>query len=207
MTKQEFLAALASALERIPESERNDILRDYEEYFIDAQLAGRTATEVIDQLGQPTHIAKQLIADHHLSHAQSNLTLASFLKATLAVGSLTFFNIVFVLGPLIGIIGMLVGMWVASIALIATPIVYVFALFFNLSSIGPESIINALQQTDVPQAIQQSLMQLGGFASIAASGFGIIGCVMLFYISRWFIRMFIRYMQANVSILRGSTKS
>lgn len=207
MTKHEFLAELASALQRIPDGERQDILRDYEEYFTDAAHAGRTDAEVIATLGQPSHIAKQLIADHHLSRAQSNLTLASFLKATLAVISLTFFNLVFILGPLIGAIGFLFGLWVASISFVITPLLYIISLAFNLPSFGTESITGLLQQSDVPPTIQQSLVTFGGFITITASGVGLLGCVMLYYISRWCIRMFIRYMQANVAILRGSTKS
>lgn len=207
MTKQAFLAALASALERIPESERNDILRDYEEYFIDAQSAGRSDAEVIAQLGQPAQLAKQLIADRHLTHAQNNLTFSSFLRATLAVVSLTFFNLVFILGPMIGVVGMLFGLWVASISFILTPFMYLISLAFNLPSFGTESITGVLQQSDLPQHIQQALVTFGGFITITASGVGLLGCVVLYYISRWFIRMFIRYMQANVSILRGSTKS
>ncbi len=207
MTKHEFLAELASALQRIPEGERQDILRDYEEYFTDAAHAGRTDAEVIATLGQPSHIAKQLIADHHLSRAQSNLTLASFLKATLAVVSLTFFNLVFILGPLIGAIGFLFGLWVASISFVITPLLYIISLAFNLPSFGTESITGLLQQSDVPPTIQQSLVTFGGFITITASGVGLLGCVVLYYISRWCIRMFIRYMQANVAILRGSTKS
>jgi uncharacterized membrane protein len=207
MTKHEFLAELASALQRIPEGERQDILRDYEEYFTDAAHAGRTDAEVIATLGQPSHIAKQLIADHHLSRAQSNLTLASFLKATLAVVSLTFFNLVFILGPLIGAIGFLFGLWLASISFVITPLLYIISLAFNLPSFGTESITGLLQQSDVPPTIQQSLVTFGGFITITASGVGLLGCVVLYYISRWCIRMFIRYMQANVAILRGSTKS
>lgn len=207
MTKHEFLAELASALQRIPDGERQDILRDYEEYFTDAAHAGRTDAEVIATLGQPSHIAKQLIADHHLSRAQSNLTLASFLKATLAVVSLTFFNLVFILGPLIGAIGFLFGLWVASISFVITPLLYIISLAFNLPSFGTESITGLLQQSDVPPTIQQSLVTFGGFITITASGVGLLGCVVLYSISRWCIRMFIRYMQANVAILRGSTKS
>ena len=207
MTKHEFLAELATALQRIPEGERQDILRDYEEYFTDAAHAGRTDAEVIATLGQPAHIAKQLIADHHLSRAQSNLTLASFLKATLAVISLTFFNLVFILGPLIGAIGFLFGLWITSISFVITPLLYIISLAFNLPSFGTESITGLLQQSDLPQPIQQSLVTFGGFITITASGVGLLGCVMLYYISRWCIRLFIRYMQANVAILRGSTKS
>lgn len=207
MNKREFLAELASALQRIPEGERRDIVRDYEEYFTDAAHAGRTDAEVIATLGQPAHIAKQLIADHHLSRAQSNLTLASFLKATLAVISLTFFNLVFILGPLIGAIGFLFGLWITSISFVITPLFYIISLAFNLPTFGTESITGLLQQSDLPQTIQQSLVTFGGFISITASGVGLLGCVVLYYISRWFIRLFIRYMQANVAILRGSTKS
>lgn len=207
MTKQEFLTALATALAAIPERERNDIVRDYAEYFSDAQIAGRSDAEVVATLGHPAHIAKQLIADHHLSHVQSHLTVGSFLKATLAVVSLTFFNLVFVLGPLIGAIGFLFGLWVASISFVITPLLYIISLAFNLPSFGTESITSLLQQSDLPQNIQQSLVLFGGFITIAASGIGLLGCVALYYISRWLMRMFIRYMQANVAILRGSTKS
>lgn len=207
MTREEFLANLATALQRIPEGERRDIVRDYEEYFTDAAHAGRTDAEVIATLGQPAHIAKQLIADHHLSRAQSNLTLASFLKATLAVVSLTFFNLVFILGPLIGAIGFLFGLWIASISFVITPLLYIISLAFNLPTFGTQSITGLLQQSDLPQNIQQSLVTFGGFISITASGVGLLGCVVLYYISRWFIHLFIRYMRANVAILRGSTKS
>lgn len=230
MNKREFLAELASALQRIPEGERQDIVRDYEEYFADAAHAGRTDAEVIATLGQPAHIAKQLIADHHLSRAQSNLTLASFLKATLAVVSLTFFNLVFILGPLIGAIGFLFGLWLASISFVITPFIYAISLALNPPSFGPAGVIispfirvlshilalpsfgetginGVLQQFGLPQPIQQSLVTFGGFITITASGVGLLGCVVLYYISRWCIRMFIRYMQANVAILRGSTKS
>jgi uncharacterized membrane protein len=84
---------------------------------------------------------------------------------------------------------------------------YLISLAFNLPSFGTESITGVLQQSELPQHIQQALVTFGGFITITASGVGLLGCVVLYYISRWFIRMFIRYMQANVSILRGSTKS
>ncbi|MFM7680230.1 MAG: DUF1700 domain-containing protein, partial [Roseiflexaceae bacterium] len=132
MTKQQFLAELTKELDNLPADERRDIVRDYEEYFVDAELAGRSDAEVITTLGQPAQIAKQLMANRHLATAKKHLTFGSFLKATLAVLSLTFFNVVFVLSPLMSIVGIILALWVVSIALVLSPAIYGIVLLFRI---------------------------------------------------------------------------
>ncbi|MCC0714014.1 HAAS signaling domain-containing protein [Clostridioides sp. ES-S-0077-01] len=62
LNKTEFLEILKDYLKKdFSESEVNDILRDYEEYFVDGLIEGKSDMEIIASLGSPKSIAKELI--------------------------------------------------------------------------------------------------------------------------------------------------
>ncbi|HAU5283305.1 TPA: DUF1700 domain-containing protein, partial [Clostridioides difficile] len=62
LNKTEFLEILKDYLKKdFSESEVNDILRDYEEYFVDGLIEGKSDMEIISSLGSPKSIAKELI--------------------------------------------------------------------------------------------------------------------------------------------------
>lgn len=64
MNKQEFLDILKDYLEdHFSQYELNDILRDYEEYFLNGKIEGKSEEEVIKALGSPKAIAKALIQE------------------------------------------------------------------------------------------------------------------------------------------------
>lgn len=206
MTKEQFFAELAKALDALPDNERNDILRDYEEYFIDAEGAGRSDADVIATLGQPAQIAKQLTANQHLAAAKQQMTVGSFLKATLAVLSLTIFNVGVVLSPLLSIAGVILALWIVSIALVLSPAIYGIVLLFRIPVTNVGDIYAILNTYEFSASTQQAFLQLGGFLTLIGVGCGILGCIILYYLSRLFITIFIKYMQFNVSVLQGSTR-
>lgn len=204
MTRNEFFAQLAHALQQLTESERNDILRDYQEYFVDAQQAGRSDAEIIATLGQPAQIAKQLTAHRQLNVAKQNLTFGTFIKATLAVIGLTFINLVFVLGPLLCIIALFLGIWVVSICLLVSPIMYLVIFLFRISVFEFGDIYTTMTAYDFPINVQQSAIQFIGSLSLVTCGIGLLCCVLLYSVSRWFIHLFIKYMQLNITLVPGS---
>ena len=206
MTRNEFLSQLAQALEQLSQSERKDILRDYEEYFIDAESAGRSDAEVIAMLGEPNKIAEQLIANQRLAAAKQQMTVGSFLKATLAVLSLTIFNVGVVLSPLLSIAGVILALWIVSIALVLSPAIYGIVLLFRIPVTNVGDIYAILNTYEFSASTQQAFLQLGGFLTLIGVGCGILGCIILYYLSRLFITIFIKYMQFNVSVLQGSTR-
>ena len=57
MNKSEFIAAMEAQLLRLPKSDRDDILNDYESHFINGIAEGRTEEEVSAQLGDPVELA------------------------------------------------------------------------------------------------------------------------------------------------------
>lgn len=63
MRKNDFLEILKDYLKNsFSQEEIMDILRDYEEYFIDGEIEGKSDIEIISSLGSPKEIANELLA-------------------------------------------------------------------------------------------------------------------------------------------------
>lgn len=62
MTAYEYLNALRDALGVLPEDERENAIRYYEEYFLDA--GPENEARVIEELGAPEQIARQILGDY-----------------------------------------------------------------------------------------------------------------------------------------------
>lgn len=64
LNRVEFLDILRDYLKgSFSEEEIGDILRDYEEYFLDGTIEGKSDIEIIKSLGSPKTIASELIAE------------------------------------------------------------------------------------------------------------------------------------------------
>ncbi|MGL6105716.1 DUF1700 domain-containing protein [Romboutsia sp.] len=69
MRKDDFLEILKDYLKKsFSEDEIMDILRDYEEYFIDGAIEGKTEIEIISGLGSPKEIASELLAENNANN-------------------------------------------------------------------------------------------------------------------------------------------
>lgn len=68
MNRQSFMRELAGKLSRLPGEERLAAMQYYEEYFDEA--GPEREAEVIEQLGSPSDIAKQLLAEFVVKEAE-----------------------------------------------------------------------------------------------------------------------------------------
>lgn len=59
MTKYEFLAVLSEGLKNLPQTERKEILYDYEEHFRIGESNNKSDEEIINELGDPHMILSQ----------------------------------------------------------------------------------------------------------------------------------------------------
>lgn len=67
MKKEDFLEILRDYLKKgFSEDEVMDILRDYEEYFVDGIIEGKSEMEIIQSLGSPKEIANELLAESNI---------------------------------------------------------------------------------------------------------------------------------------------
>jgi len=184
MTKYNFLSELERRLSKLPESERQEILQDYEEHFAFAEEAGKSESDVINMFGSPAQIAKEMTADYHIEQVKETNDVSHVFSAIFAVGALGFFNLVFVLGPAIGTFAILFALSVTSLSLIASPI-----LLLLVNVVG----LQAFTWFDL-------------FSAIAAAGIGIFMAMGMYYVVQLAIKITVRYLAFNLRMIKGGRK-
>lgn len=184
MNKDIFLKELRTYLQQLSEEEREDIIQDFEEHFVNGMEEGKTEEEISAALGSPHHIAKEMLASYHLDKVESTATTGNLIRAVWAVVGLGFFNLVIVLGPFIGLVGVLFGGWVTSIAFIASPLL-----------VGINVII-------YPGTFEL----FDFFFSILLVGLGLFIALGMFFATRALINGFLRYLKFNTRLVKGGLK-
>lgn len=193
MTKNEFIKALEAQLEGIPAADKSDILYDYEEHFRMGMEQGKNEEQVAEALGNPKTIGKQFRATVAVQQAQTSASTGNILRAVVAVISLGFFNLVFVLGPFMGVVGVLIGIFAAAGAFVVAGLaVLVSAVASPL--IGPFLGLPSFLLSNHIGLIALSL----GFTSLGLLLF--IGC---FYLAKLFYRLTVMYLKMNIRIING----
>jgi uncharacterized membrane protein len=193
MTKFEFLTDLKSELKNLPKIEVDEIIRDQDEYITDAVRMGRTEAEVVQSLGKPKAFAQNLIVETHLNSASESETLSekfkNVLRATVAVIALAPLNLIFVLGPFIGLCAVLFAGWVSSLALLGSSL-FTLGLFFTklvFINVGIWAQVSTL------------------FFTLGAIGLGVLSIFLVIYISKFFASLTISYLKWNMQFVRGRT--
>jgi len=189
MNKKEFLDNLSKYLRGIPGEDEKDIISDFEEHFEMGKKEGRTEEDLAKSLGDPKALANQLKANIMVAQAEKETTAVNITRAVFASLGLGFFNLIFVLGPFIGILGILTGLFAAAIGTTAGGITGLLGTIF--SPLFPE-YFNMIVNPAV-----------GIFASIGAICFGILFFIGGIYLTRGFFRLFIRYIKFNARVLTG----
>lgn len=208
--RSEYIEELRHHLARLPETERSDILRDQEEFFREAVLSGRTEADVIGSLGEPKLLAKTLIAESRLTASENAfgrptgsegpgattplqaLRPASFstqmnatLRAFLAIIALAPFNLIFVLGPFIALMGCLFGGWIFGGAFLLAGLAGIVMVFSELVGLGASTWAHV------------SAISLG----LATTMFSIAFLVMMTFITSWIAQVSVRYLRWNLDLI------
>lgn len=119
MKKLEFMNKLTTSLNAngLGQNEIDEILFDFEEHFRIGLEKGKTEEEICNSLGEPASLSKQYSAAALINKAGENTTLKNTFRAVFASLGLGFVNMVFVLGPFMGLVGILIGLFGASIGI------------------------------------------------------------------------------------------
>ncbi|MFY3792381.1 DUF4097 family beta strand repeat-containing protein [Ureibacillus sp. MALMAid1270] len=64
MTEEKFLSQLAQGLKSLNEEERQDIIRDFREHFVNARAEGKNDQEIIEALGPTAILAEELVESY-----------------------------------------------------------------------------------------------------------------------------------------------
>lgn len=184
MDKEEFLRDLDKSLKRVPDEERRDILHDFEEHFAFGIEEGKTEEEIAESLGSPKQIAKEVNVSYHMDKVESTATTGNILRAVWAVIGLGFFNLVIVLGPFLGLAGVILGGWIASVVFTLSPLLV---------------LVNTV-------IYPGTFLYFDFFFSLILSGAGLFIGIGVYFISRKLIDGFVKYMRYNVRLVKGGLK-
>lgn len=186
MIRQQYLQQLWELLASVPEPIKRDWMYDYEEHFRIAVENGQTEEEAAAELGDPRQIAKELLLGYRVEQAaDKNGSIASVSRAVLAAVSLGFFNLIFVLGPYIALLAILVAFYTVSLALC-------------LVSLG--AIWESIWGTDL------TYLQGSSLAAVLM-GLGILTGIGTHRLARGVARMTLNYLKFNSRMItRGNKK-
>jgi len=187
MNKKEFLGKLSELIKDIPEEEKKDILFDYEEHFRIGLEKGRKEEEIAASLGDPKVIAKQSRANCILKEAEKTTSASNIIRAIFAAVGLGFFNLVIVLGPAIGLIGILVALFASAFAITVSGVAVLFGTL-----IGPVFAWNVY----IPFTAVVSI-PLG----IGLTALGLLSLIGVFYLTKFFYKLSIGYLKMNLQII------
>jgi uncharacterized membrane protein len=192
MNKKEFLDNLSKYLRGIPGEDEQDIISDFEEHFEMGKNEGRTEEDLSKSLGDPKALANQLKANIMVVKAEKETTAVNITRAVFASLGLGFFNLIFVLGPFIGVLGILAGLFATAVGITASGITGLLGTIF--SPLFPEYFNLVINSA------------VGIFASIGLICFGILFFIGDVYLTRGFFRLFIRYIKFNARIVTGKER-
>lgn len=199
-TQQDYLQELKKHLSPLPESEQADILRDQEEFFREAVANGRTELDVIGSLGEPKQLARALIAESHLAASEILMKptdggakgplsdqLKAALRAVLAIVTLAPFNLIFVLGPFLALLGCLLAGWVVGAAFLIAGGASIFFVFTELNTAAASLWAHA-----------SSVLFALGVAAASVAFLGFMG-----WVSSLVAQLTVKYLRWNLQIIQA----
>jgi len=196
MTEKDFMTILRSNLKGLSSEDKDEILSDYVEHFRNGKEDGKTEEEMSKSLGNPAQIGKVSRAEFLVNRADDNTNNIAFIfKAIIASVSLSFFNLIFVLGPYLGLVGVLIGLWAAAISITLSGIVLSIGSIF-----GPviPIIIDEIHLTS------DFIINLAGFLSgIVMFSIGGLAVIGMMIITKYFFAGTVNYLKSNIKIIKS----
>lgn len=186
MSKEEYLKLLNRYLTRVSPEERQDILAEYETHFISGKAAGKSEAEIASELGNPKEIGREMSAANAMEKAEGDRNAGNVTNAVLAVmglGILNFFVVTVILASLFGI---LFGLVVATITLLATPLLLIV-----------KGIMEGFGQ----------IIPLDIYTAFTCFGVGLMCFTVTYLACKWSFILFMKYLRWNIKVVKGSAQS
>lgn len=193
MTKKAFLEAMRKQLSGLPKEERDDILLEYQVHFDEGLKSGRTEEQIVRELGSPAELARMYRADVLIRNAEDNVSTTNILRAILATLGLGLFNLILVLGPFVGLLGILIGVFAVSVAMVGSGVVMFVHAAFGPITAGWIHIPVVMNVTPMGTA----------FLGIGLFALGLLVFIFGVVASRAIYRLTIRYLRFNLKIVKG----
>ncbi len=192
MNRQQYLAQMRKALGRMAEAEKSEILADYQEHFRAGLEEGRSEENIAAALGNPTILGRTYRVDSLADQTRKGWIPADVFRAVFASVSLGFFNIIVVLGPFLGLVGVLIGMWAVAASL-------------GIGGIGSlvAAVASPFLKGIIGYQVTAGAVAFAFFAGVCLTGLGILAVIGMIFVTRWFLVLTARYVRFNARFVSG----
>lgn len=131
MNEHLFLKQLRMQLRGLSEEEIDDIIEDYKSYFSEARESGLSDEEVTQNLGHPFDIAQDIKASSKQkpTYEKSNESFSA--QSIIIMIALILFNLTFVLGPAIGVLGVFFAIIFSCVMFVISPLLVIATMLFG----------------------------------------------------------------------------
>jgi len=188
MTQTEYLEQLSQALQGVAVSERDDIVREQRDHIEAALKDGRSIDDVLQSMGDPTQVAKSYRAQLKIAMAEGTApTLQQgqrVIHAIFAVLVLTPMNLIFVLGPSIALLAVLLSGWAVGLSF------FVGGLYSGVWGL-----------------LFSDLMWIwrGAWAtaSLGLCALGVAAALAMYLLTRFSLTVFLAYLKLNLRLIAG----
>ena len=193
MNRQAFITELRKELNGIPRVDIEDIIRDQEEMISDALAAGRTEDDVVQSFGDPKELAKSLKAEIKIERATDEKKLSKQVRGVFsAVGALLVlapFNLIFVLGPFLAILGITFAGWAVAMV-IGLVAVFLMGIFFT-------EFIFVGSTLTVHLATFFTILGCLGLAALFVVG--------MYFVTKIIFKLILSYLKWNLNFIKNQT--
>lgn len=177
LTQDEFLAELRIQLHGLPRTEIDKIIDDYEQLFTEKLKSGQTVEGILADLKEPKQLGLEIKEGYRSRSYNSSDSVRQFIVALFLI----FFNLTFVLAPLLALFGIYIGLIVASAGAIFSPLAVIIKF-----------IIGNGQMFDL-------------FQSFIFTGIGLIVFPLLLQAGSYGIKGLEKYFNWNMKLIRGES--
>ena len=186
MDKAAYIAIINENLADCSPQEVKETVEQIEEHFSVGLEMGKTEEEIINKLGDPVKVAKEIKAYNYISRVEEKVTFSNIFRAIIATLGMGFFNLVFIIGPLVLLSMALVGIILFSIGMV-------------LFGFGGAAITSFMAASYIDTHNWSNV-----FYSLSM-GFGGVFCTIFsYFIIKYFIILIIKYLKLNLGIITNT---
>jgi uncharacterized membrane protein len=184
MNKEEYLKIIQKEIKKINTDEKEDILSEYESYFINGYKNNKNDEEIIKELGDPVKIAKEINAVNSLYKVENKKSVKSIFSAAFSIMELSILNLILIIFSFFVLLlfsPFILAYFIAVPIMIISPIILlVMGIINGFSTINTGDIIEVIKGVTL----------------------GIILVFIGYFITKYFWKLLVNYLNWNITIYK-----
>lgn len=179
---ERFLNQLAVHLNKMPEVERNDVIKEMKSHILESLKRGKSEKEILEQLGDPKQLSKAYLSEHVIQKQPSQ-------------GLLQKFAFLMSINLLSSVITLLLGVLSSIVSLVAG------VLFFTAITSASVTGLNYFKLLDKPIGYYFELFHLPAISEVPVA---LLFSVIFGFISFVLVKLIHKYFDAVTTKYRNS---